>query len=648
MGKGSSGTQSLACEFVTALPHGLKTGQTIVEIPSNTLTEAVPAWDPNYNNGRADVSVPINDDILSVWVTSSTSFAIVTQNNGQLTKGLVANTVGSNATSFLLTFGGPWGWTPGGDNAAPPYEAFCGLVSAIPGCALHTFMPPWATDACANTIFATLAANLPANTPVYIEFVNEHWNSAGGGGGNFQNMFSMAGICAGSASIRANRADDFYTYQAAHYHQLAANAGLNVVRIFGGQAGVSTVTTNMIGFANLYNGTSPANPIRMDAYMSAPYVDVPDDSTFATAAASVFSFYPGSTAYQTSTPWSMGMYLDLLRHFGLYCNAKWITSNTSVISTFNKSLAGQSNTPVATTYEGSWQDYVPKGVSSTDWTLRGAIAHDAFFHPYTADVDSSLHLSNQNAGCSLEVSFDMQNFRAAADTQVSINGTDDADGVVVWGYTSWEGMTWGLGDGTADGNGNDTVNATFAATGLSQDLANVSPKLAGWRNWQATASDAPAGQPGADRRRGGLRARGPNARSAPQRGDRPVCLDGLRRRLAPGGQCRPLVRRSSPVRTGVAIDGLHPCPTQRDPAEPLVDPGPEPDPGRRRLDRRHHVHALGSERSDAAGDDRALGRKRPAGDHDRRLGRRDTDRERRYQQRNHHGPPDRAVPGKMV
>ena len=77
----------------------------------------------------------------------------------------------------------------------------------------------------------------------------------------------------------------------------------------------------------------------------------------------------------------------------------------------------------------------------------------------------------------------------------TVNGTSDANVnlTIMWGQTEWTGQTWGRGDGSLDGNGAPTVNATFNATGMTQTLNNVSPKLQGWRDWAGVAN-APAAQ----------------------------------------------------------------------------------------------------------------------------------------------------------
>jgi len=73
-----------------------------------------------------------------------------------------------------------------------------------------------------------------------------------------------------------------------------------------------------------------------------------------------------------------------------------------------------------------------------------------------------------------------------------IAASQDGVATVAWGNTVWEEQTSGLGDGSADGNGNNTVNLFFNGTGIAQDLVNVSPKLQSWRNWASVANFVPS------------------------------------------------------------------------------------------------------------------------------------------------------------
>src|SRR5208282_1593001 len=155
-------------------------------------------------------------------------------------------------------------------------------------------------------------------------------------------------------------------------------------------------------------------------------------------------------------------------------------------------VPGQTSPPTILGYEGTPLDLVPTSVSNTDWLIRPAIAYDLFYHPYMVDMVQAYYYGLQQAGLS-----ELQSNGLCGGFEEGLNssteqGNQDNQGQGQILYTAWQGQTWGAGDGTPDGNGNDTVNLTFNATGLSQDLNNVSPKLLGFRNWASVANTPPA------------------------------------------------------------------------------------------------------------------------------------------------------------
>jgi len=499
VGKGAGNNHLFVSEFVTAAPHGLKTGQ-LFYIPSNTLTNAVPVYDPNASSSSdpgspTSTTASLANLYLSVYVTSATTFVVMTQYTYNLSAGDVANTIGVNTLNFTATFE----YAPG-ENAVP-YEAFTSLVSSIPGCGLHPFIPTFATAACVAVIAQRIRDTLPVGRLVYPETINEHWNY---GSPDFQNEFAMSTLLsAGTANIRSANPHDFYTWLASRNHEIFVsvfnardingntNRGNSIVRVFGGQGVDNAWAGGVVEFANLYNATSPAVPIQIDAIMTAVYLDIPSDLPIVAAAASTYSNYPGSLQYQSTTPWTMGMYVDFFRHFTLYYTAGQFDSNNSIIPTYNL-VPGQTAAPFMIIYEAATELLVPPGVSTTDWNIRPFITHDAYFHPFFCDANRAFHLGLQSGGAALEIADNLCQHRAPGGGD-TIEGQPDGHGIQVWGATTWEGMTWGRGDGSLDGNGNATVNRTFNATGLAQDLNNVSPKLQAWRDWVSASYAAPAG-----------------------------------------------------------------------------------------------------------------------------------------------------------
>jgi len=185
------------------------------------------------------------------------------------------------------------------------------------------------------------------------------------------------------------------------------------------------------------------------------------------------------------------MYVDLFRHYALYCAAELSAGNLGEIPAYNL-VPGQTAAPFLMGYEASIETVIPTGVSTTNWAIRGYMTHDFYFHPYFADAEDAFHLGVQSGGVSLATAFDLTQPRATSfDASTTIQGVADTVGGILWGHTTWAGMSWGRGDGTLDGNGVATVNLFFNGTGQAQDLNNVSPKLQGWRDWVSVANAIP-------------------------------------------------------------------------------------------------------------------------------------------------------------
>ena len=171
--------------------------------------------------------------------------------------------------------------------------------------------------------------------------------------------------------------------------------------IFCGQATNAGLINAYIAFANVSAALTPPVPIRIDAVEVAPYLDVPNDSTFSAAAAATYSNYPGSRQYQTANPLSMGQYVDLYRHFVLFYTHVYTDGQLAAIAANYVQVPGQTVNPTLMCYEASTQTIVPTGVSLTDPYLRAYIAQDVFYHPYFADCQVALYLAIQQAGAIL-------------------------------------------------------------------------------------------------------------------------------------------------------------------------------------------------------------------------------------------------------
>jgi hypothetical protein len=489
-------TDWIAAECVTATPHGLKTGMRIT-LPSNPILAALQFYDA----GSASV---VTKDIAgyktTIFVTGASSFVFCPYTATVASSPSNANITtvyGSVTTPFPMTFLPPVG------TQCMPYEAVARMAAALPDCGVWVDVPTSGTDACIAAVAARTRDNTPVGVPVYVEYMNEHWNT------NFIDYFNLivlSNLCAGGATgIAAGNQDQMYAYRASEVHDIfaavfdepdangVAGRGGSIVRVMGSQWTSTASVDAIVAYANAYNTANPSAPIRIDAVCVAPYPDAAQDSAWGSLAAAAYSNYPGSVSYQ-GNPVLLGTYIDLMKNQIAASAAGGTTASVGNLAAYN-TVAGQGAPPQLVCYEASIQSGVADNLSTTDYYLRAWIAHDIYFHPWFRDVETAFEVGCQQAGVALAVNFNACQARTNDPTggiYELVQGKEDDDGTILWGYTTWEGMTWGLGDGSADGNGDATVNQTVQATGAFQDLANVSPKLQGWRDWAAAANAPPA------------------------------------------------------------------------------------------------------------------------------------------------------------
>ena len=458
------------------------------------------------SNGTGTVIGTLGGYSGAVWVTGANSFVIGCNLPPLATSGTngIANIDASNSgTVYNFTIATP---IPTG-GFGPPYEVLTALAAAVPGCGLHTFIPAMATDACVAQIAATIRDNLPLGRLVLPELTDEHWNTVYP---HTNSMFLMANLCtAGIGQIGSYNSSGYFALRQSQVHDVFVtvfnaadvngntNRGNTIVRAFGGAWGsAGTVAGNMINFANAYNATAPANPVRIDTVMLAPYWNMQPDAPITAAAASTYSTFPGSIQYGSTSPWSMAMYADLLRHSMRYNTGSpaEAAANLAVMAPYQLA-PGQTVRPGIMCYEGSVQYAVPPGVSNVDWVIRSQITYDLFYHPDFYDVNLAYYASLQQMGYTLlqanTLVYIIANGGAPNYITVKPGGINDNLGCAVWAYVIWEGQTWGHGDGTVDGNGQDTTNQFFNGTGVPHDVTNVSPKLQAWRDWVSAANAVP-------------------------------------------------------------------------------------------------------------------------------------------------------------
>jgi hypothetical protein len=153
----------VACEVVTAAPHGFRSGQlATLSVHADTPLVVTVAGSP--------VSVPIPWGLRTlVWVTSPTSFAVCLQGAGLPAKDVCdpdAAIAPVNATASVRV--------PG--VALIPYEFAAAATSRFTGCACWISIPRAASDACVDEIGRRVLSRLGPTNRFVFELSNEPWN----------------------------------------------------------------------------------------------------------------------------------------------------------------------------------------------------------------------------------------------------------------------------------------------------------------------------------------------------------------------------------------------------------------------------------------------------------------------------------------
>jgi hypothetical protein len=148
--------------------------------------------------------------------------------------------------------------------SVPPFADLIGLCNRL-GCNLWVNVPHAWPDASVTKLANQVANSLAPRLKVYVEYTNEHWNTA----------FRQYEYCYGQGMLLglANPADAYYVLRSYQVHNLFAaaltTAGRpnDLVRVLGSQYAVTAVTTRMVNYALASN-------IPVDVIALAPYIDV--------------------------------------------------------------------------------------------------------------------------------------------------------------------------------------------------------------------------------------------------------------------------------------------------------------------------------------------------------------------------------------
>ena len=271
-------------EMVCSAPHNLKSGQQLTYSATPTFS---------VSEGASNTVAGVLQGGIPIIVTGPTTFAFTAiigaiAGTGASMPGGINNVAGSFPVSITATVQIP-------DQSTIPFEVAAQVAGALPGCDLWANIPTAATDQAVQAIARRCRDNFPPGRKVYVEYGNEHWNTAG-----YCSLYCymMGQLRAWSNASPALSGDQPYTQRSAQCHQLFVetfnqpdvngnvNRGSEIVRLFGSQMTVSGITSAIVTYANSVNAVTP-NSILIDAVAVAPYIDMNSDTTSPTAAATV-------------------------------------------------------------------------------------------------------------------------------------------------------------------------------------------------------------------------------------------------------------------------------------------------------------------------------------------------------------------------
>jgi Bacterial Ig-like domain len=293
-------------EMVTSAPHNLKTGQVVNAVSgSGTYSIAISqtAAATGFTPGGSAV----------VYVTGPTTFAFIYSNGTPpygdcpFLPGHVPNVSGTFPVNYTFSVQAP-------NTGFTPYEIQARYIGSLPGTDYWASVPECATNTCARIIAATIRDNFPMGRKVWVEFHNEHFNTAGFMPAFMGNMGQL-----GAWSSSSLTQDQAYTERARQIHNIFvsvfnetdingnSNRGGEIVRVFGSWFVIPEVTTAMISYAN-------AQGIQVDAVCVANYYDIFSDSTSPTVAATVVAGSASTGTLPAGNYYAYYTWVDGLSH----------------------------------------------------------------------------------------------------------------------------------------------------------------------------------------------------------------------------------------------------------------------------------------------------------------------------------------------
>ena len=399
--------------------------------------------------------------------------------SGTISPPYAGTTNGSTTASI------PYAPTPYQKGGVAPYAFFANLAAQWPGCDLHVPIAPHMTTACLQAIADEMAPYLLANSIVWCEQGDEHWNSPfplnvhnfvygellpfidvgatlNWPGSSAAPYYKNQGAVLGT--------DQTYALMSAQQHDILQaqfdthNKGIKVGRFFGSQYGNNQVATNMINFGKESpdgSGNGVQRTIPMGGIAVAPYIQPNLSGVNNNAPDSVYTAWALATGGAAPVPAILEWYKHLLK-YSMTLNG-FLSGAAAAIAGYGgpTGVAGQVNgKPASITYEGTLQQIDPSATA--------ILEHDCFYHPDMVDCYTAYLQSLQDGGIYLATLFTLGGQWANQ----------------LWSIILYQQQQPGNGVGNLMGS----TQGGSPGDGLCHDITNTSPELYSVRSWFAAAN----------------------------------------------------------------------------------------------------------------------------------------------------------------
>ena len=410
-------------------PHGLITGQPAVFNAPTT----------GANAGSLIVALSNGSTI-----NFTNYFLVVLYDSAHMTPSQFAVAVGPwdgvSSVSPVYTAGG----TVNVGTAAVPPEDYFEVVAACAGCDAYVNVPQAASDALVTSLATLAAQKVPTGCRIYFELANEHWNF-GAGFVNYNYFQGLGQQLGGDATVG-------YTVRAGHVYGVAkaaltaAGRGADFRGIFGTQAAVPNVTSQIVAAAQAQSPAISIDCIAPASYMNSfPLGEPQNDAVAATL--------------------TVDQCLDLLeRYMLLQVPAQLLAAHYKIASATYPQVE-------LVTYEGAIATAFIGGSTMTRALQSQACSH----HPRFGPIYTYLYQTCQDVG---------QASRHCHYALTHIYGDEVSTGSTLYSaYSAWN-MKPGKGDGS-DGQYNvlpDLVGVPPGVANLSKAVSVLANAIINWQS----------------------------------------------------------------------------------------------------------------------------------------------------------------------